>query len=113
MDTMNIFDLLILGCGIYLVYSALTMKKTGKIAAGVLLSKDVDADKIKDKAGFIQYMFSKLLGLGILTCVAGAWGLIAPKLNASGWVTLIGWGCYMVCLVLFAVSANKAKKKFV
>lgn len=113
MGSMNIFDLLIIGSGIYLIYTAVNMKRTGKIAGGVMLSKDVDVNKIRDKKGYINYMYGKVILLGILTCVAGALGLISEKMNGPVYLPLIGVVCYLVILVLFAIAANKAKKMFI
>lgn len=113
MNTMNLFDLLIVISGFYLIYTAVSMKRTGKIAGGVLLSKDVDVNKIRDKEGFIHYMYGKVILLGILTCAAGAMGFITESINGPVWLPLIGVGCYLVILILFAAASNKAKKLFI
>lgn len=113
MDTMNIFDLLICLSGIYMIYTAWIMKKTGKITTGVFISKDVDVDQIRDKEGFIKYMFGKVLFMGIATCIIGGVGMITARLNGSEYIMLIGVLCFMIILILFALATHKARKKFI
>ena len=81
MGNINIFDLLIGASGVYLIYTALTMKKTGEIKAGVLVSKEMDAGRIKDKDGFINYMFSRVLLAGALIVLSAAGNMAKTGLN--------------------------------
>lgn len=113
MGTINIFDALIIVSGLYMIYTAFNMKHSGKITSGVLISKDVDVDKIRDKDGFIKYMFNKVLVMGILTCLIGLGGMLLTKINAPSYVMLIGMGCFIIVLILFTIATYKAKKKFV
>ena len=112
MGDVNIFDLLITLSGVYLIYTAVIMKKSGKITGGVIVSKDVEVDKIKDKDGFIKYMYGKVLLLGILTCIVGAVGIVNNKLHGPVIISFIGVICYLVMLVLFAAATVKAKKRY-
>ena len=48
MGNINIFDLLIAGSGIYLMYTAIMMKRKGELKTGVIISKDVDVNKIRE-----------------------------------------------------------------
>ena len=84
MGNINIFDLLIGASGVYLIYTALTMKKTGEIKAGVLVSKEMDAGRIKDKDGFINYMYVKTMILGVLSIAYGLAGIIDERLQVLG-----------------------------
>ncbi len=113
MDTSNMFDLLIIISGIYLIYSAITMKTTGNISGGALVSKDVDVNKIRDKEGFITYMFPKALFMGILTCAIGLMGIITTEYGGPAYISLIAFGGFIIVLVLFAVASNRAKKMFI
>ena len=60
----NLFDYLIILSGLYLVYTGINMKQTGEIKTGVIVSKDVDVNRIKDKEGFIKYMYARVLIIG-------------------------------------------------
>lgn len=109
----NIFDILIIVSGLYLIYAAVIMKKDGIITSGVLISKDMNPDQIRDKEGFIKYMFVKVLALGILTCLVGGVGFLSSKMDGAAWISFVGIGLYFVVLIFFLVAANKAKKLFV
>lgn len=109
----SIFDLLIAGSGLYLIYTAITMKKHGQVKSGVIVSKDVDVDKIRDKQGFINYMYAKVLLIGILAVVAGSISLLNTKLHGPDIVSVISMIGYLVVLAAFAVATVKARKKFI
>ncbi len=113
MESINIFDVLIIASGLYMIYTAFIMKKSGKITGGVLISKDVDVDKIRDKDGFINYMYIKVLVMGILTCLIGLGGILLTKINAPSYIMLIGIACFIVVLILFTLASRKAKKMFI
>lgn len=109
----SIFDLLIAGSGLYLIYTAIMMKKHGQIKAGVIVSKDVNVDKIRDKEGFIRYMYGKVLLIGVLATLVGIVSLVNTKLNGPDYVTVIGAVGYLVVLGIFAATSMKARKKFI
>lgn len=113
MGNINIFDLLIAASGIYLIYTAVMMKRTGEIKSGVLVSKEVDVNQIRDKKGFIEYMYGKVLVIGILAVALGAGSIVNTNLNGPAYLSLIGIGAYLAVLVFYAVASSKAKKKFI
>lgn len=110
--TTNIFDLLITLSGAYLVYAAVIMKINGRIVNGIMTGKDADVDKMRDKEGFIGYMFGKLMLLGILTILSGLSSIINTKMGGPVYISLIGVAVVLVVLILFAVALNKARKRF-
>ena len=72
MSDMSVFlDMIIIGGGVYMLYGALALRK-GDIVANILLPRNVSADRLKDKEGFIKAIFMKLLVLSIVTVLAGA-----------------------------------------
>ena len=113
MDNTSIFDLLIAGCGLYLVYTAVVMKTKGKIIKGVLVSKEVDVEKIRDKEGFIRYMFGKVLLAGILAAAVGVTNLINFYVKGPAWISMAVVAGYFAVLMVFAVSSVKARKKYI
>lgn len=113
MDNTSIFDLVIAGSGIYLVYVALLMKRTGEIKQGVIISKDINVNRIRDKEGFIHYMFPKVMLIGILAAVVGAGSMMNTALGGPDILEIIGIVIYLVVLALFAVASGKARKKYI
>lgn len=112
MDAANIFDLLISLCGLYLIYAAVVMKKDGRIVNGIV-SKENIADGMRNKEGFIKYMFGKIMLLGITATLAGIIGIVNTKLEGPAYISLIGTIVFFAALVLFTVASGKAKKKYI
>ena len=52
MDFMLIFDLVIAGLGLYLIYSSLKMRQTGELSTIVV--NQADMARCRDKGGFIE-----------------------------------------------------------
>lgn len=113
MGGFGIFDMLIAASGVYLAYAAVMMKKSGEIKSGVIVNKDIDVNKIKDKEGFINYMYGKVLLIGLLAAAVGVGNMLNAKLNGPVYFTLIGIVLYLAVLVLYAIAFSKARKKFI
>lgn len=109
----NIFDLLIGAGGIYLIYTAVVMKKTGEIKTGVLVSKETDIHKMRDKEGFINYMFGKVLLIGVLTVLAAIGNVLRTSYGGPIWISLAANGCYVAVLIFYTAAFSKAKKMFI
>lgn len=74
MNYIVIFDLIVAVLGIYLIYSALQMKKTGQINTVMVSSEEIR--RCADPAGFIRRIYRPTLlfggislAFGILACV--------------------------------------------
>lgn len=113
MGNINIFDLLIGASGVYLIYTALAMKRTGEIKAGVLVSKEMDVNRMKDKEGFINYMFGRVLLAGVLIVLSAAASLARTGQNGPTWLSVAGNAGVVAALILYMVSYAKAKKMFI
>lgn len=108
----GVFDFLIILCGLYLLYAAFMMKKNQEIIANVLLGKNTDVKKIKDKEGFIQYMYPKLTVLGLITTVAGIINVISSFTNSSNIAVTMGSFVFVIALIVYGVCVRTAQKKF-
>lgn len=113
MSNLSIFDLLITGSGLYLIYVAVIMKTRGEITKGVIVSRDVNTDSMRDKDGFIRYMYGKSLFMGILTAAAGALNMANFYVQGPAWISMAAVAGYIMALVVFAVFTLKARKKFI
>lgn len=113
MDTFNLFDLIITGCGIYVVYTTIKTKVTGEVASGLMIGKNVDIKKAKDIKGFISYMYGKTLFIGILTVICGLLGLLNTyMLDNLVLLELIVCCVYFVLLIIYCIISVKAQKKY-
>ena len=113
MSNINIFDLLIAGSGLYLIYTAVIMKTRGEITKGVVISKDVNVERMRDKEGFIRYMYGKMILFGVLTVAVGVWDLINVYVQGPPWISTAAVMGYLVLLLLFGAFTLKGRKKFI
>lgn len=116
MDTNSIYsivDLIIGAGGLYVIYLTVTMMKTGKLKQNGLLPKDLDIEKCKDTAGYINFMGPRQMGFGILALFCGIIGLI------HDFTGMIGGIVYLICIILmviyiifYSLQAKKAVQMF-
>ncbi len=109
---MNILDWMITFGGIYLIYAALAMKLKGKIVKSIVANPEVDIEKIRDKEGFIQYMWVRVLILGIMSSAVGAVGIIYAQKGASLTTYMISFFGYLIVLVWYCVIYVRGRKRY-
>ncbi|WP_283680812.1 hypothetical protein [Parablautia sp. Marseille-Q6255] len=110
---MGLMDVMILLCGVYILYLSFVMIKTGKLKENALMPKDLEMKKCKDVAGFIRYMRAKQIILGGLAVISGAVGLAQDygKLNSP--VLYLGTiVVFIACVVWYCVAVKKASRVF-
>jgi len=112
MDVLNIFDMLVLFCGIYMAINGILMKTQNKINASLVLGKNVKEAELRDKEGFIAYMWWKVLAIGIVCALAGATNLILSKIDGMAIITTILDIVFFAILVVYGIIISKAQKKF-
>lgn len=113
MDMNNIIDILFMASGIYLIFSAWMAKKNGTITANVMLGKNVDESAIRDKAGYIAFMYRKILAAGILVVLAGLINFVNDCFFASGIATAVASVIIIVAIVLYVTAYKKGQKAYV
>ena len=110
---MNILDWMITFGGLYLIYAALVMKLKGKIVKSIVANPEVDIDKIRDRKGFIQYMWVRVLILGILSAAVGAVGILSAQKEASLTTYMISFVGYLIALIWYCVISVRGRKKYI
>ena len=108
----SILDIIVLLVGVYAFYSCYLMKTTGEVKTKLVLSDHTDINKCKDKKGFIDYMFLKLLILGIVSVVYGVVGLIDTYVTPLGIAQLVLMLVFIIYLIWFALKSKKAVTMF-
>jgi hypothetical protein len=109
---MSAVDILIICCGIYILYQAVVMKTKGEIPEGVLITKGTQIPAGADVAGFIQDMLWKTVLLGLLACGSGAFSLLADQMASLSLFSAVVTLVFCVILVVFIVWTRKAQKKY-
>ena len=76
-------DILCMLCGAYLLYTGVVMKVQGRIISNVVLRKNTNEDSIRDKEGFIQYLYWKLAVIGIVIILSSIASLFSGSMGDS------------------------------
>lgn len=113
MDTNSLFsfmDIMILGCGGYLLYAWILLMFKGEIRKGVLLPDGADV-QCHDLDGYRKFIGWKLLVFALSGIVCGILGLysdyVAP-VNSYLYLTLTV--LFFLVLIWFTTQAKKAEK---
>ncbi len=80
-----ILDLLIMACGVYMIYWAVQMRSSNKIPA-MLVGKGFPIDRAKDPDGFIRFTFPFTFSTGVVLFALGLVGALGLfyHLSAGG-----------------------------
>lgn len=108
----GMLDILFLASGIYLIFTAVSAKKRGTIAANVMLSKNATEKDIKDKVGFIEYMYKGILLAGVMIVIAGIIHLVNDYFIHSIQVTWIGIGVILAAIAIYLVTFSRGRKQY-
>lgn len=101
-----------LACGIYCIYSAVMMQKTGVICATLLLDKRTAKETCSDVGGFLVEVIPPTYGLGVATLIYGIVTLVDAYLVECEWIMMAVIVLAFAVLVWFGVVTSKSKKKY-
>lgn len=107
MDFVIIFDVIITGLGMYLIFASFQMRRTGQIST-VIINKEEIA-RCRDKKGFTQSIFGQTLAIGLFSLIYGGLGIVNDTLYALGGI--FDFGGVVVFLVLWFWYTRELKKK--
>lgn len=112
MDYNKILDIVEIIIGIYVIYLAYKMKKTGKLENNALISKSVDLNKAKDPKGYIDATFLPDIICGAAFALAG---IVSRISEGTSYYSLIQNICMVVSvliLLVFGYYIVKAQRKY-
>lgn len=105
-----ILNILIMACGIYMLYWAIQMKSNKKIPE-MLVGKNFPIERAHDPEGFIKATFPLTFATGVLLLVSGAIGsleLLAAYPMADMIINLIE----VVVILVYGMLLMKAQRKY-
>lgn len=105
-----ILDLLIMACGVYVIYWAVQMKSTNKIPS-MLVGKGFPINRAKDPEGFIRFTFpfTFLTGVVLLAIgLVGALGLFSTYPLADTLMRIV----LVIVVIAYGMVLMKAQKKY-
>lgn len=112
----GIIDFLFVISGAYMIGSALMAKRQESVATNIMLGKNMEEKDIEDKAGFIEYMYKRLLAAGLLIMVSGLIHLANDYYFQStilSWIGIIGIiGALAVYIRAYRTGQRKYMKRW-
>lgn len=106
----SFMDVVIMACGVYLIYGGMTMKIT-KTIPPMLLGKNIDIKKAKDVPGYIARMFVPTLVVGVLTILCGIVG-IAGLLKAYTWGQSVMTFAFLAFIIVYGIWLVKMQREY-
>ena len=110
MDFGIILKILIMACGIYMIYWSVQMKSTHKIPQ-MLVGKGFPTDRAKDPEGFMKATFPLTMGMGIILLAVGLTGAL-EVFGAYPIVDTILTLLMLAALVFYGMFLLKAQKRY-
>lgn len=107
-----LFGILAFGSGIYCLYSAITMQRTGNIAANLVLDRETAKKKCKNVGEFLYKIIPPTYILGSITTAYGVISLVDAFLVECPMAVNISLVVTIVAFIWFAVATSNAKKKY-
>lgn len=107
---MLLFDVIVLGYGVYLTYSAILMKKTNQ-PPNQLVSK-AELVGARDVKGFCEAMYQPLLFFGLFSSVYGVLGLINDLYMEIPFMDLVAIVIFIILCGWFTTQLKRKKKQF-
>ncbi len=105
-----ILNILIMACGIYMLYWAIQMKSNKKIPE-MLVGKNFPIERAQDPEGFIKATFPLTFATGVLLLASGAIGsleLLAAYPMADMIINLVE----VVVILVYGMLLMKAQRKY-
>lgn len=113
MDNMlGFLDFIAIGAGLYMIYVAVQMKRTGKVTDNGLISKGLELDKAPDMKSYIEIMYKWNIFLGILLVLNGAISFYSSSVKQIIVIQSISTVITVVLLAIYGVVSMKAQNKY-
>lgn len=106
-------DILFFASGVYLIYTAFMAKKSGNIAGNVMLAKDVSESSIKDRRGFIEYMYKRMIAAGVMIVIASGIHLVNDYFIHSGALTWVGIIVILAAIAVYTAAYLHGQKLYI
>ncbi len=111
MDYIVIFDVIIVILGVYLIYAALQMKRTGEISTVIINRMEIG--NCRDKRGFIDRIYKQTLIFGGVALAFGILGGVNDMVFSLGRVYDIGSVIvFLIVWFWFTKAIRKGRTEF-
>ena len=107
-----LFDLIIVFGGVYFLYAAFMLKFKNKVAASLMLPKEMEFKKCRDIENYKKYMCWRTFVAGVVLLLSGVvscLGDVYPLFHViSGWFFLPG----LAAIIWFAIFSKKGLEQY-
>ena len=109
-----LFDLISLGCGMYILFTYVKLRMAGRLFPNTLLvPKDRSPKDCLDSEAYIRYIQPRLLIIGIFVTLFGLINFLNEFLHLYNYqIGLVLTGVALVALGWYAVCSGKANRKY-
>ena len=101
-------DILIFGCGIYIIAQYLFMVRTRELRQNMMLPKELSIKRCKDVEGYIKAIATKQLIFGIAAALCGMISLVQ---DIMGFYNIYVSMTAMVVFIVFCIWYRRESKK--
>lgn len=108
---MIIIEMMLIASGFYILFLDIKMKNTMEIPT-YLVSGKINLEAAKDKPGYINYMYPRLIVFSLVIIVFSGLLLVGDFVAIPPILTAVSYIAYVVLLVFFSVISVKAQNKF-
>ena len=105
-------DILCMLCGVYLVYTGIVMKAQGRIIANVVFKKNMNENSLRDKEGFIRYLYGKLVIIGLVIILTSLASIAGDYMGWPQVTSMITSFLLIATMVVYAHFVSKALKMY-
>lgn len=110
----SLVDMVVVACGVYVIFLCLEMKLTGKLKQNMLMPKGLDVKRCRDVEGYIRTIVMKQLLLGVFAIGCGILGLlqdfgVGPVNSAVYLSSILAFAVYAVW---YSFYMKKVVRKF-
>ncbi len=108
---MSVFDVIIIVFGLYGIFCAVRMKKSGVVSA--FLFSEEELPKLKDGPGFCREMYRPTVLLGIVSCLFGIADIINRYVLGMPYIQMAGVACFLAACGWFVNKMRAIKEKHI
>ena len=109
----TIIDIIVAGVGIYLIYLIYLAKYKGQIHQTFIWRRDDNPNKCRDKEGFVNYLFPRVIVCGVILFADGLIGIINRHIvTFFEMFDLVSIVVTFAVIIAFGFFASKAMKTY-
>ena len=109
----TVIDIIVAGVGIYLIYLIYLAKYKGIIHQTFIWRRDDNPNKCRDKEGFVNYLFPRVVICGVVLFIDGLLGVLNRHIfKFTDKLDLYSIFVTFAVIIVFGFSCSRAMKNY-